>query len=262
MGAGGRGVGLPDVVEVDLGPGVRAGFTTRHGGVSVPPWDSLNLGLAVDDEPGRVLANRDLVERWAGTRIAYASQVHGADVRVLTGPPARSSTSVGRYDALVTTTPTVGVAVLVADCVPVLLADAAARVAVAVHAGRRGLVAGVVQAAVAAAVDAGADVGRLRAAVGPSISGPRYEVPGAMRDEVAAAVPETTCVTDAGTPGLDLAAGVVAVLGRSGVHEIRSLGLCTDLDERFFSHRRATRSGLGTGRFAGVVALEGGVRGP
>lgn len=251
-----------EVVEVDLGPGVRAGFTTRHGGVSAPPWDSLNLGLAVDDEPVRVLANRDLVERWAGTRVAYASQVHGADVRVLTGPPAASSTSVGRYDALVTTSPSVGLAVLVADCVPVLLADATARVAVAVHAGRRGLVAGVVQAAVAAAVDAGADVARLRAAVGPAISGARYEVPVAMHDEVAAVVPETACVTDAGTPGLDLPAGVVAVLGRTGVRDVRHLGLCTDLDERFFSHRRASRSGTTTGRFAGVVALEGEMSGP
>ncbi len=250
-----------DVVEVDLGPGVRAGFTTRHGGVSRPPWDSLNLGLGVDDDETDVLANRALVERWAGTRVAYATQVHGADVRVLTrpptDPPTAPRTSVGRYDALVTTSPAVGVAVLVADCVPVLLADPAARVALAVHAGRRGLVDGVVQRAVRAALDAGADLGRLRAAVGPAISGARYEVPGAMRDEVAAVVPETACVTDLGTPGLDLPAGVVAVLGRAGVVDVQVLGLCTDLDARFFSHRRAQRSGTTTGRFAGVVALTG-----
>ncbi|HZL03197.1 MAG TPA: laccase domain-containing protein, partial [Cellulomonas sp.] len=113
--------GLP-VVEVDLGPGVRAGFTTRSGGVSVPPWDALNLGLEVGDAATRVLANRELVERWVGTRVAFASQVHGVDVRVLFDPPARSATSIGRYDALVSTSPSVAVAVLVADCVPVLLA--------------------------------------------------------------------------------------------------------------------------------------------
>jgi len=248
--------GLP-VVEVDLGPGVRAGFTTRSGGVSVPPWDALNLGLEVGDAATRVLANRELVERWVGTRVAFASQVHGVDVRVLFDPPARSATSIGRYDALVSTSPSVAVAVLVADCVPVLLADVEAGVVGAVHAGRRGLVAGVVEAAVDALVGAGARPDRLRAVVGPSISGVAYEVPAAMRDEVAAVLPETWATTAWGTPALDLPAGVAAALARTGVLDVQRLGICTSTDERFYSHRRAQRHGGTTGRFAGVIRLDG-----
>jgi YfiH family protein len=248
----------PPVLEVDLGEGVRAGFTTRAGGVSPPPWDQLNLGLNVEDDPGRVLANRDLVGRWAGTSVAWASQVHGSDVRVLGERPGDARTPVGRYDALVSTTPAVAVGVLVADCVPVLLADPGARVVAAVHAGRRGLVAGVVQAALDAMVAQGADPARVRAAVGPAISGPHYEVPAAMQHEVAAVVPEAACRTAWGTPGLDLPAGVAAVLGRGGVREVLLSGWCTDTDERFFSHRRAQRAGTTTGRSAGVVALTSG----
>ncbi|MGV8976443.1 MAG: peptidoglycan editing factor PgeF [Cellulomonas sp.] len=249
--------GVLPVVEVDLGPGVRAGFTTRSGGVSEPPWESLNLGLGVGDSSARVLANRRLVERWAGARVAFASQVHGAGVLVLSEPPARSATSVGPYDALVSTSSSVAVAVLVADCVPVLLADVEAGVVGAVHAGRRGLVAGVVQSAVDALVGAGARTARLRAVVGPSISGAAYEVPAAMRAEVAAAVPETWATTQWGTPSLDLPAGVEAVLARAGVRDVRCVEMCTTMDERFFSHRSAGRHGGSTGRFAGVIHLEG-----
>lgn len=246
---------VPPVLELDLGDGVRAGFTTRAGGVSPPPWDSLNLGLNVEDDPDRVLANRDLVRRWAGTEVAWASQVHGNGVRVLTEGPGGGRTSVGEYDALVTTTPAAAVGVLVADCVPVLLADPDARVVAAVHAGRRGLVAGVVQAALGAMVRRGADPSRVRAAIGPAISGPRYEVPEVMQREVAAVVPEAACRTRWGTPGLDLPAGVAAVLARSGVRGVLLTGWCTDADERFYSHRRAQRAGTATGRSAGVVAL-------
>ena len=249
--------GVLPVVEVDIGPGVRAGFTTRSGGVSDPPWDALNLGLEVGDATARVLANRQVVERWVGARVAFASQVHGTGVRVLSGPSARSATSVGLYDALVSTSSSVAVAVLVADCVPILLADVEAGVVGAVHAGRRGLVAGVVQAAVDALVGAGARAGRLRAVVGPSISGAAYEVPEAMRDEVAAALPETWATTAWGTPALDLPAGVAAVLARVGVLDVRSVGICTTADERFYSHRLASRHGGSTGRFAGVIRLEG-----
>jgi polyphenol oxidase len=243
------------VLEVDLGPGVRAGFTTRAGGVSAPPWDELNLGLNVDDDPDRVLANRDLVRRWAGTWVAWSTQVHGSDVRVLTERLADGRTSVGRYDALVSTTPEAAVGVLVADCVPVLLADPEARVVAAVHAGRRGLAVGVLQAAVEAMLGRGARAGRLRAAIGPAVSGAQYEVPAALRDEVAAVVPETACETAWGTPGLDLPRGAAAVLRRAGVAEVHETGWCTMTDDRFYSHRRAQRAGTPTGRSAGVVAL-------
>jgi YfiH family protein len=247
-------VALP-VLGVDLGPGVRAGFTTRAGGVSAPPWDELDLGLLVGDDPAHVRENRARVAAWAGAPVAWATQVHGADVHVVRGPDDAAADTVGEADALVSAAPGTAVGVLVADCVPVLLADPVARVVGAAHAGRRGLVAGVVQAALATMVAHGADPGRVRAVVGPAISGARYEVPAAMRDEVDAVVPGTACTTHAGTPGLDLPGGVAAVLRAAGVGDVRLTGWCTDADERFYSHRRAQRAGTTTGRFAGVVAL-------
>ena len=245
------------VLVVDLGPGIRAAFTTRAGGVSGPPWDTLNLGVGLGDASASVRTNRDLVERWVGAPVGYATQVHGADVCVLSGPVEPSATSVGRFDVLVATSPSVAVAVLVADCVPILLADADARVVGVVHAGRRGLVAGVVQAAVDVLERCGARRGRLRAVVGPAISGAAYEVPALMRDEVAAVVPETWSSTTWGTPGLDLSAGVVAVLTRAGVVHVDHLDICTSSDERFYSHRQSLRQGRPAGRFAGVVSLVG-----
>ncbi len=94
----------------------------------------------------------------------------------------------------------------------------------------------------------------MRAAVGPAVCGRCYEVPAAMREEVAAVVPETFATTDDGTPGLDLPAGVVAQLAARGV-EATLLGRCTFEDKELFSHRRASVTGVTTGRQAGVVAL-------
>jgi YfiH family protein len=242
---------------VDLGPGVRAGFTTRAGGASPPPWDSLNLGLNVDDDPDRVQTNRALVGSWAGSPVAWAHQVHGARVLLVAVSPTTPPGSVGSADALVTSAPGVAVGVLVADCVPVLLADADAGVVAAVHAGRRGLVDGVVQNAVAAMIAHGADPDRLRAVVGPAICGSCYEVPAAMREEVADVVPAAYAVTSWGTPALDLPAGVIGALDACGVRHRQRLDLCTMTDVRFFSHRRAQRAGSPTGRFAGVVRAPG-----
>ncbi len=243
---------LPPVVEVDLGPGVRAGFSTRGGGVSRPPYDALNLGYGVGDDPAAVDANRARLGRWVGAPVAYATQVHGAGVLEVRGPPAPGEASVGEADALVTVSPSVAVAVLVADCVPVLLADPSAGVVAAVHAGRRGLVLGVVDAAVAAMVAAGAQVERLRAAVGPAIAGASYEVPLQLQEEVVAIVPETRATTAWGTPALDLPAGVAAQLRRAGVRHVSDQERDTWTDPALFSYRRAQR----TGRFAGVVRLD------
>ncbi|WP_369408650.1 peptidoglycan editing factor PgeF [Cellulomonas triticagri] len=243
------------VLGVDLGPGVRAGFTTRDGGVSPAPWDSLDLGLLVGDDPDRVRENRARVAAWAGAPVAWATQVHGAAVHVVRGTGDAAGDSVGEVDGLVSAVPGTAVAVLVADCVPVLLADPVAGVVGAAHAGRRGLAGGVVQATLAAMVAAGADPARVRAAVGPAISGARYEVPTALQREVAAAVPGTACTTVDGTPGLDLPAGVAGVLRAAGVTDVLLTGWCTATDPRFFSHRRAQRAGTTTGRSAAVVAL-------
>jgi YfiH family protein len=244
-----RGRPVLPVIEVDLGPGVRAAFTTRHGGVSPAPWDSLNLGTAVCDDADRVERNRRRVARWAGAPVAFATQVHGATVLEVARAP--EAPSVGEGDALLSATPDVAVAVLVADCVPVLLADAEAGVVAAAHAGRAGLVAGVVQAAVAAMVARGARAARIRAAVGPSIAGASYEVPEALREEVAARLPATWATTSWGTPALDLPAGVLTVLADLGVGDVVHVARDTWTDDALFSHRRA--AGAATGRFAGVV---------
>ncbi|MCP2264001.1 hypothetical protein APR03_001337 [Promicromonospora thailandica] len=251
---------------VDLGDGVRAFFTSGAGGVSPAPWSTaadgggLNLGLNVTDDPARVAANRSRVAGRLGAPVAYATQVHGDTVLELGAaerdrwagehPPATA----GEGDALVTAEPGLGLAVLVADCVPVLLADPVARVVGVAHAGRQGLLAGVVHRALDTLVARGADLARVRAAVGPAVCGLCYEVPAAMRDEVGRAVPETVATTRAKTPGLDLPAGVVAQLSARGVGAVR-VPRCTLEDHALFSHRRATAAATTTGRQAGIIAL-------
>lgn len=239
---------------VRLGPGVLAGFTTRDGGGSPAPWRGLNVGLQVGDDPAAVRANRRALARRVGAPVVFGTQVHGAHVALVTGPDDGEQPA----DGLVTSSSEVALGVYVADCAPVLLADPAARVVAVAHAGRPGLVAGVVQATVAAMVRAGADPGRTVAAVGPCIAGASYEVPAAMRDDVAAVVPEAACRTAAGTPGVDLAAGVRAVLLRCGIVSVHVDGRDTYADARLYSHRRAVhRREAATGRFAGVVRLLG-----
>lgn len=250
---------------VDLGDGVRAFFTSSAGGVSPAPWAAdggggLNLGLNVSDDEDRVAVNRSRAADRLGAPVAFATQVHG-DVVLELGPAEREAwaadrppASAGEGDALVTAEPGLGLGVLVADCVPVLLADPVARVVAVAHAGRKGVLAGVVHRALDSLVARGADTVRVRAAVGPAVCGRCYEVPAAMRDEVAAAVPETFATTSEGTPGLDLPAGVVAQLASRGVAVTR-VERCTLEDKELFSHRRASVTGVTTGRQAGVVAL-------
>jgi YfiH family protein len=241
----------PVVLAVDLGPGVRAGFTTRAGGTSRAPYDALNLGAGVGDVPEDVARNRALVAAWLGGPVAFGTQVHGRDVAAVRAVADDPLASVGPVDALVAAAPGVGVGVLVADCVPVLLADVDAGLVAAVHAGRRGLLTGVVEAAVDRLVALGADASRVRAAVGPAIAGESYEVPGELLDEAAALVPECAARTSWGTPALDLPAGVAAVLDRCGVRSVVRVARDTYRDPDLYSYRRDGR----TGRFAGVVRL-------
>ncbi len=223
-------------LEVDLGPGVRAGFSTVAAG---------NLSLAVGDEPGAVAGRRRAAEHWVGGPVAWGRQVHGATVHLA----ATAGDDVAACDAMVATQ--VGLAVLVADCVPVLIADPTALVVGTIHAGRAGLVAGVVPAAVGELRRAGAQM--LQAVVGPAICGSCYEVPPAMRDDVDAQVPGTASTTSWGTPALDLPRAVTRQLVELGVR-VEGLGLCTRTDLRFFSHR-GLRDGRPAGRSAGIVRL-------
>lgn len=238
----------PQVIEVDLGPGVRAFFTAAAGGVSEGGYASLNLGLSVGDATDRVLENRARVAARAGMRVSYATQVHGTDVALV--GEGSAGLDCGEADALVTTAARQAVAVLVADCVPVLLADPTAGVAAAVHAGRRGLTAGVLERALDAMDAAGAR--ELRGAVGPAACGRCYEVPEQLRADVTAVHPAAWSETSAGTPALDLPAAARAVLERAGV-SVHHVDRCTIEDAALFSYRRA--AGTPTGRTAGVVGL-------
>ncbi|HWI43920.1 MAG TPA: polyphenol oxidase family protein [Nocardioides sp.] len=187
-----------------------------------------------------------------GVPLARLDQVHGAEVRHLTALPPAQPDEAPAADAQVTTLAGVALVVRVADCVPVVLADPVAGVVAVAHAGRRGVELDVVGRTVDVMRELGAGAaGQLRAWVGPHICGRCYEVPEAMREEVAAVAPATRSETSWGTPALDLGAGVQAQLAAADVVVERVPG-CTLEDERLHSFRR---SGAGAGRLAGLVWL-------
>ncbi len=234
--------------------GAHFAFTDRWGGVSAVPYEELNLGGAVGDDAGAVRENRTLAAgslRLDPARVVWMNQVHGRDVVVVDGPWG-SDAEIPAVDAVVTARRGVALAVLTADCTPVLLADPVAKVAAAAHAGRPGMVAGVVPAAVEAMVGLGADPGRILARTGPAVCGRCYEVPEAMRAEVAAVEPAAHAVTSWGTPALDVSAGVHAQLERLGVRDRARSPVCTRESGDHFSYRRDRT----TGRLAGYVWLD------
>ncbi len=181
--------------------------------------------------------------------LAFAEQVHGRGVAVVR---ARTAAVVPGVDALVTGTPGLGLVVLSADCLGVLLADPVARVVAAAHAGRQGLVDGVLQETVRVMAALGATAAGTTAALGPAACGRCYELPAALADQVEAAVPGSRATTRHAAASVDLAAGAAAVLGRCGVTTIRAVGGCTlEQPALLFSYRR---DGL-TGRHAALVHL-------
>ena len=157
--------------------------TGRHGGVSSGAYADLNLSLGVGDDPGNVVENRRRAAAAAGADLAdmvFAHQVHGRDVAVVTeadrGRGTLTVDDAPAADALVTATPAVGLAVMVGDCVPIVLYDPVAHVVAAVHAGWRGTVARVSDAALDAMAGLGADRARVLAGLGPAITADRYQV--------------------------------------------------------------------------------------
>ncbi|MGE9809003.1 peptidoglycan editing factor PgeF [Janibacter sp. G1551] len=220
-------------------------FTSRVGGHSEPPWSGLNLGGHVGDDPQAVAANRrELADGLglAADRIVWMDQCHGTDVAVVDAVPGQPPT----VDALVTASPDLALAVLVADCTPILLSDTEAGVIGAAHAGRPGMVAGIVPAVVGAMRDLGAR--DIRAAIGPSVCARCYEVPAEMRDAAALVAPESHAVTWSGTPAIDVAAGVVAQLAGLGI-AVEWVPGCTRETAELYSYRRDGQ----TGRTAGVI---------
>ena len=226
-------------------PGARVLFSTRHGGVSPAPFDSLNLGRLTDDDGANVDENR---ERLAGAvglprkRFLYGRQVHGTRVRRATEPPGHER-PVADEDGQATALPGAAALVFVADCLPVVLAADGA--VAAIHGGWRGLAGGILAEGVAALRELGT-AGPVRAAIGPGAARCCYEVGEEVRERFAD-VPGAR----AGGRRLDLPAVARAKLAQSGVDEVDDVGLCTMCRrDLFFSHRG---DGGTTGRQAGVV---------
>ena len=231
--------------------GVRAVFTTREGGVSRGPYRGANLAHHVGDDPAAVGSNRAALAAVLGAPVQFVQQVHSPTVLTL---PDTGMLDPRNADGLVTNRSDIALAMMVADCMPVLFSDARAGVVGAAHAGRRGLFEGVLSETVAAMTRLGADVRTMDVAIGPSICGACYEVPAQLRADSARILPAVAAETSWGTAALDLRAGARAVVEALGVPaaQIDDDYPCTLEDERFFSYRRQQR----TGRFVGAIRRE------
>jgi len=231
---------------------VRRVVTARAGGVSVGPYASFNLGDHVGDDPEAVRRNRVRLAEQIGLEpdhVIWLEQIHSRTIAYADGPRAER---IEATDGVVTDKPGLALAVLSADCVPVLLSDDEAGVIAAVHAGRVGARIGIVPAALDEMVKRGARLGRIGAFLGPAASGRQYEVPAGMRADVEKHLPGSATTTAKGTPGLDLRAGIRRQLLEAGVAAVAEDPRCTIEDQALFSHRR----GAPTGRLASVIWID------
>lgn len=256
----------PLKVAVAEDAGVRVAFSRRPS--AVEPTGAGNVSLSVGSEsgrPGAVLATRARLAAAVGLQpgdVIYAEQVHGTGVaRVGKADRGRGTeelaSAIPRADALVTTETGVGLAVLAADCVPLVLVLPGRAVA-AVHAGRRGVEAGVVPAALEVLADGHA--AEVVAVMGPAIGGCCYEVPADLADRVTALVPAMRATTRWGTPALDVRAGVLSQLEETEVGRVEAVGGCTFCgEESWFSARLSASTlqrGGPVGRHAGIVSRQ------
>jgi YfiH family protein len=229
-------------------PGIRHGFFTREGGVSKGIYASLNCGPGSRDDAESVTENRRRVAEALGQRsaaqVVTLYQVHSATAVAVDIPLPRDA--LPKADALVTRTPGIVIGALAADCAPVLLADARAKVVAAVHAGWRGALAGVAEAAVAAMEELGARRPQIQAAIGPSIGQAAYEVGEEFKARFLAADPASAgrfMTPELGAkPHFDLPGYVADRLRRAGLGRVEQQAPCTNPDDsRFFSYRRSAR---------------------
>ncbi|MGH8630385.1 MAG: peptidoglycan editing factor PgeF [Burkholderiales bacterium] len=237
------------VPEWPAPPGVRALITTRHGGVSRGTYQSMNLGMRVNDDPEAVRRNRDLLRGFLPGDPRWLAQVHGTR-----SVEADSVTAPVEADAAFTRSSAVVCAVMIADCLPVLLCDREATVVAAAHAGWRGLSAGVIESAVAAT---GIAPGRLLAYLGPAIGPEAFEVGADVFNAFVSRDRAAAQAFKAKAPGkwlCDLFSLARQRLDALGVASIFGGGLCTYSDPaRFFSHRRDRTSG----RMTALIWREG-----
>ncbi len=248
-----------EVLTADSLAPLRHGFFTRKGGASSGVFEGLNCGPGSSDQSEIVRINRARVAeamQIEPDRLTTVHQVHSADVVPVTGPLGDRP----RADAMVTATPGLALAVLTADCQPVLFADAKAGVIGAAHAGWRGALDGVLEATVEAMESLGASRAGIRAVIGPSISQRAYEVGPEFLDEFMADDPANHRFFANGNGDRYL-----FDLPGYGLHRLRTAGVghaewtrhCTYSDAaRFFSYRRATHAGEADyGRLISVIRL-------
>lgn len=244
--------------------GVGGLMSTRFGGVSVAPWDSLNLGIAVGDDPRAVATNRARFQQALGAQPVFMRQVHGTRVLRLTAQHAHPDAPIEEADACVTTEPGLACTVQVADCLPVLFAAPGARAVGAAHAGWRGLAGGVLEATLRAVCEsAGCEPHEVVAWLGACIGPKNFEVGddvlrafNADPNDPAADVGFSACFQPTGRPGkwwADLSALARCRLAAAGLHHASGGSWCTvDGRSRFFSFRR---DGV-TGRMAAAVWIK------
>ncbi|MFM2300764.1 MAG: peptidoglycan editing factor PgeF [Pseudomonadota bacterium] len=236
------------------------GFLGRRGGVSSGLVAGLNAGLGAGDDDHAVQRNRALAVDAVlpGAALATVYQVHSPDC--VTASAAWPDAQRPHADALVTDRPGLLLGIVTADCAPVLLADPAAGVVGAAHAGWKGAIAGVTDATIAAMERLGARRANIVAAIGPCIAQASYEVDTAFAERFAAADPANAALFGPGRPGhcqFDLEGYVAARLAAAGIRAVERLGLdtCAD-DARFYSFRRATLRGEPTyGRQISLIGL-------
>lgn len=240
-----------------------AGFTTRNGGVSRPPYNSLNLGYNTEDAQYNVEGNRSTLARAFGlppNLLLTVRQVHGADILVINEPNPDLAHFLGiECDAIITDQPGIMIGILVADCFPVLLFDPEKRVAAAVHVGWRGAAAGIIGKTVQAMADNfGCQASQLQAAVGPGIGAHRYEVDRPVRDafrQGGSDWEEIAQEVSLGKWRLDLRLSCLRQLAGAGLDPAQVTATEQDTcchRELFFSHRRDNGQ---TGRQMGFILL-------
>jgi polyphenol oxidase len=239
----------PDLfVAEHVAPGLKVAFTGRGRRPQTGPYDGFNLGSHVGDDPDVVRDNRSRLAGWFGVpddHLLFMEQEHGDTVLQVAGPwPGEPAAC----DAMVTTATDVALAVMVADCVPVLLADPANGVLGVAHAGRKGMEAAIVVRLFEAMKDLGAV--RVLGWLGPSVCPRCYPVPAGLCERVADRWPVTRSVSWSAEPALDVAAGVLAQLAPL-CHQVRQTPGCTVERGDLYSFRRDGE----TGRSAGVARL-------
>lgn len=217
-------------------------FTDRHGGNSQGLYSSLNLGDHVGDDPTDVARNRESIEALHGP-VQFMSQVHGDRIAIIEAKSEQAPTA----DALVTGIPGITLAVMVADCIPLILTSR--EVVAAVHVGRRGLINQVANKTIEVMREMGGS--EISATIGPAICGSCYEVSQDVHQEVVSLYPLADSRTSSGSLALDLPRALAGALESSGVTINPMIGRCTVEDKDLFSYRR---DGV-TGRQAGLVRL-------